>query len=179
LIFLIISAIHFIEHYLNPTGSSRVEISTAQDDSGTVAMIKHLMSLFITTLLLLIIILGKPTSLVAAQDILQIQAPQPLFSSDTVWLPGDTHINSFLVSNSDSQTHQLAIQAVNYQDTGNLDQVMEIQFFNQLNSIYGPRSLADFWNSNEVFLLNIAQNQTVQIDIQINFLATADNQYQN
>jgi len=113
---------------------------------------------------------------------LEITSDDPLFPGSTVWYPGLQQTSSLTVTNLGSIAYDLYVGAINvFQDDGIADAFL-VEFTSGGESLYGDsdsKSLVDFFDADDIELLNIEVDGSVVIEVTISMLVLTENEHQN
>lgn len=111
---------------------------------------------------------------------LEVTFSEPMFSSETVWYPGLEITKTLVVKNKGNSNKTVAIDAINTNQTGNMDSVLFFKV-SQGGDIYGGsplKTLRDFWGDNQVNLSTVEGDNhfnTYNVSVKMD---NVDNAYQ-
>jgi len=101
----------------------------------------------------------------------------PLFSEANI-LPGNEITRWIKITNNDTTSHKIIVEAINTSDPNNLASQLNLTIKEGATNLY-TGTLKDFFEKGEYQLLNLSGNGSkTQYDFSVNFNQTADNDYQ-
>lgn len=107
------------------------------------------------------------------------QSSGSLFPSSEVWYPGKFLAKTVQISNSGSVTRDTATQALNFNQSGNLDQKINLSIVQgSTDSVVWAGSLHDFYQAGEVGLAAFSPSSFDNFTYTVSMDLTADNNYQ-